>query len=603
MSGATSWNHSGLTRRRLALRLLSETLATLHFRFGLFFLGTVGLALITLLPPQLFLFFTEGAQTLSSLRADTFLRELAAFGAVIAVCLFLAAFADSLLREWLRLHAEAELRRKIMRRIHGVPLEAIDTLERGDWLSRISTDLDHVELFFTDELPRQIRQLAVLIGCGVYFAWQSGTWTLLPLIGVFVLAYLHFRIQKKLTPWMAEIRNLHGGVFQFLLESFEGLRTIRSHAVEPFIERKLEERLNEITRKSLRIMRYLGAILGATELTGQLLATLSLTAVAWSLSRGQLTVEQVLVYPFFLGLFYGAAQSLTASIYQWNRFFIEGGRLGEILFDTRVAAPLPPIDLGRDVCQELAVENLEFGRGGRPLCAPLTFSFARGELWAILGPSGGGKSTLLEVLAGLRPPLKGELSLSSGIGKKLWAGSGELPRAACAYVEQQPYLFAGSLRENLVFGNPTRASDMQLWEMLERMNLAPLIQARGGLDFKLADRGVNLSEGERYRVALCRALLLDRPFLLLDEPFAALDSVSLEKVIVALEREKENRGIVLVTHYLPDALTAEGVLDLGSRDDLGRRALGGSLEKDRHIGGQRVLVRSEDEPILFGDLP
>jgi len=598
MSADHRWNISHVTRRRLALRLLRESLAALNFRFGLFFLGTVAMALITLLPPQLFLYFTEGARTLETLRADHFLRQLLIFGSVIAICLFVAAFADSLLREWLRLHAEAELRRKIMRRIHQVPLATLDEMQRGDWISRISTDLDHVELFFTDELPKQIRQGAILLGCGIYFATKSGTWTLLPLLGVALLAFTHLRIQKKLTPWMAELRHLHGGVFQFLLESFEGLRTIRSHSVEPFIERRLENKLNEITRKSLRVMRYLGAVMGGTELTGQLLATVSLTAVAWALAKGQLTVEQVLVYPFFLGLFYGAAQSLTASIYQWNRFFIEGGRLGEILFDTRIAAPLQPSLSWKNECEELVVDQLEFGRDGKSLSEPLGFSFARGELWAILGPSGGGKSTLLEVLAGLRPAISGRMSLTSGV-KRIWEAPPEyleFPRAVCSYVEQQPYLFEGSLRENLVFGNPERLSDMQLWQILEQMNLAHVIQRRGGLDFELNDRGGNLSEGERYRVAICRALLLDRPFLLLDEPFAALDSVSLEKVIVALEREKERRGIILVTHYLPEALSAEGVLDLGK---LNCRP----FKKDRHIGGQGVFVSPQDEPVLFGDLP
>jgi len=597
-----------LQRKRFALLLFREAFASLHYRFAAFFLTTALLALATLLPARLYLHFHEGAHTLASLPADAFLRSLLWFGGLVALCLFVASFADSLLREWLRLHLETDLRRKVLRRIHQIPLGVLDESQRGDLLNRFTSDLDHVELFFTDELPKQIRNAAIVIGSGVLFFLHSGALTLVPLLGAVLLVILHLRVQRILTPIMAELRQLHGGVFHFLLESLEGLRTIRSHAIEPFVERRFENSLAEISGKSLRVARYLGAVAGGTELFGQVLITGALTLVAWSLSQGQLTLEQVFIYPFFLGLFCSAAGALAHSAYDWNRFFIEGGRLGEILYDTRTAAPLQSgrIDLRMSDCTRLEVRELEVGYEGVPLADPLTFTLQRGEIWAILGPSGGGKSTLLEVLAGLRTGLGGRLSLSTAAGKRIWHSSSTTPKfplGPCAFVEQHPYLFEGTLRDNLIFGNPDRLSEQRLWDSVDRVGLSEFLHRREGLDFKLLDRGKNVSEGERYRIALCRSLLLDRPFLLLDEPFAALDSVSLERVIVALEKEKETRGVALVTHYFPEAFSPDKILDLAMLEDLDGRTLDRALEEDRHIRGQRVFVSPQDEPILLSDRP
>ena len=552
-------------RKSLALRLLRESLKALRYRFGVFVFGTVVIALVALLPPRFFLRFTEGVQKISSETAPQFLHDLVIFGVLIGVCLLISAIADSLLREWLRLHVEANLRRRVLRRIHEVPLEVLDGAQRGDWLTRVTSDLDHVELFFTDELPKQVRHLAVLLGSGAFFIFYTGRWATLPLASALFLGYLHVRVQRRLTPILAEIRALHGGVFQMLLESLEGLRTIRSHAVEPFVQRRFESKLSQITRNNMRAVRVLGVVMGGTELISQVLITACLTAGAWALSQDHLSVGQILIYPFFLGLFYSSAQALASSAYDWNRFFIEGGRIGEILYDSRISTPPYRFQMSElQECTGLEVQGLEVGFDGSSLTAPLNFFVGRGEIWAIVGPSGSGKSTFLEVLAGLRPALRGQASLISEEGRVLWQSSQfsiQIPLGPCAYVEQHPYLFEGSLRDNLTFGNPNRLSDVMLWHYLERVGLSGFLRKKGGLEFLVKDRGQNLSEGERFRIALSRALLLNRPFLLLDEPFSALDKSAVEIVITALEAEKEECGIVLVSHYLPESLSADGILD------------------------------------------
>lgn len=575
MEGSAVQQHDRQAHKKRALRLLRDVLRGLRWRYGGFVLATIAFALVAMLPPELLRFFTERTETLSGASAPDFLRQLAWFGGLVAASLLLSSVANTFLHEWLRLRLEADLRRRVLHRLHDVPLGLLDGVQRGDWMARITGDLVQVELFLADSIPSQVRQAVILVGAGVLFIVHSGTLALLPLATALVLAATNLRMQKKLADVLLELRVLHGGVFQHLLESLEGVRTIRSHRIEPFLERRFEAKLGEITTKSLKVIRFYGCLLGSNEAIAQLMITACLTGVAWSLTRGKLTLQEVLVYPFFIGMFYTAAQSLAGAAYDWNRFFTEGGRLAELLQGAidRDESHRPTPAKAPEGAFRLIVRDVTIGDDKRAIAGPLGFELRRGECLAVMGASGSGKSTFLETVAGLRPALAGTAALADATGHALWDSSrdkrgGLLPVAACAYVEQRPHIFEGTLRENLVFGNPDRSSDAVLWAGLERAGLLGFAQRYGGLDYKLQDRGANLSEGERYRIALCRALLLRRPFLLLDEPFAAQDEASIAVIVRAITEEKKRAGVLVVTHTLPEELPLDGILDVGVEKEL-----------------------------------
>jgi ABC-type transport system involved in cytochrome bd biosynthesis fused ATPase/permease subunit len=286
-------------------------------------------------------------------------------------------------------------------------------------------------------------------------------------------------------------------------------------------------------------------------------------------------------------MFYGSAEALAHSAYDWNRFFVEGGRVAELLHGLFGEAPQDALVVRSAFPSEsvakadrLEVRQLAVGHGVRPVASSIDLDLRRREMKALMGASGSGKSTFLEVLAGLRPAISGQVRLHAG-ASLLWdtaslSGAPRLPIGPCALVEQHPYIFEGSLRENLTFGNPSRLSDAVLWRGLERAGLSGFTRRYGGLEYFLKDRGRNLSEGERYRIALCRALLLCRPFLLLDEPFAALDEVSIRIVIETLEVARAETGVILVTHYLPPGLKADAIANF---DDFRPTGMGPAAEK------------------------
>ena len=552
------------TRRQLAVQLLRTAVRSLGWKYSFYIAMILTLGAASLLPPELMKYFTQSTQKLSEVSSQDFVMSLLFFGAMTALLLFVASLLRVVLEEWLRLRLEAELRRRVMQRLQEVPLAQLDGIQRGDWFTRVTADLDHAELFLTDSLPNQLRQIGILLGSTVLFVQASGWLAAIPLVTAGLMAFINLYLQGRLSPALAELRSLHGGVFQLLIETLEGIRTIRSHSAEAYVQRRFETKQSELVEKSKQAIRYLGRLSGGNELATQLMVTICLCVVGWALTRETITIHQALVFPFFINVFYGAAQGLASGTYDWNRFFIEGGRLAEVIFNG-AKERLQPLELNQSFLNTHAVRisNFEYGHQGIFNVGPVNLTFSRSSLWAIMGPSGCGKSTFLEILAGLRPADSGEVKFLTDSAQMLWQQRGlnglKLPIGPCAYVEQHPYLFEGSLRENLTFGNSIRHSDAVLWKCLERVSLQEFAQLRGGLDFRLTDRGRNLSEGERYRIALGRALLLERPFLLLDEPFAALDSASVQSVVQTLTEEKHHGGVILVTHFLPKGLEVDGL--------------------------------------------
>ncbi|MCP5550169.1 MAG: ABC transporter ATP-binding protein [Akkermansiaceae bacterium] len=556
--------------RRSCLRLIRETGRDLGWRYPAFVPVAALLSAVFLLPPRLLQFFADAARAPGDLPADRFVFLLAVFGLAIAAACWVSAYLGGLLREWLRLRIGVRLRADALRGIHRTPLEALDRAGRGDWMTRVTGDLRNVENFLADSLPEQIQSLTLAAGAAALFVAHSGWVAALPLAAAAGLAWLNLRVQRRAAPVLRDAREIEGDVFQSLIENFEGLRTVRGAGAERRLRERFRSRLEAFYATGMRVIRSMAGLFAVNEFATQFVVAAALALLAYLLRRGDLTVENVLVYPFFLNVFLGAAKSLAASAYDWNRFFIEGGRLAEIVFaEDPATVTLPPLPAETHAVRRLRAEKLEVGHpGAPPLLRDFDFEVARGEIVVLRGPSGSGKTTLLEVLAGLRKPARGGFRVHGGEeSDRVSTVFDSVPIALCAHVEQRPWLFAGTIRENLTLGLDDDAAPAEavLWERLARTGLEAAVRSRGGLDAALSDRGLNFSEGQRYRLTLSRALLRERPFLLLDEPFAALDDASIARLVETLRRARaDGLGIVLATHQLPPELRPDRVFRLSS---------------------------------------
>lgn len=215
--------------------------------------------------------------------------------------------------------------------------------------------------------------------------------------------------------------------------------------------------------------------------------------------------------------------------------------------------------------------GVEFDRclvraSGRTAAIAKPVEIDRGSITVLLGPAGSGKSLVLEALCGLRKAEWTRLRIQDALGNFTQteaSSEGEelcIPKALFSYVESSPFLFQGSVAENLTLGNTQRLSDMTLWQHLELVGLLPVVKALGGLQAPLPRALGRLSDSERFRLALVRALLLDRPFLALDDPFKVLDEQSWRRLVPLFHLQKEFCGIVIACRQLPPRLTVDKVV-------------------------------------------
>ena len=552
--------------RQYCYKLIREVTGKLGWKYKLWIPAAALLSAVHLLPQGFFLFFTEGTRELSETPADDFIKMLILFGLAVAVCQWIAVVLDSILSEWLRLKVSIGLRKDAVVGLSRTRIDALDSAERGDWMTRMTGDLFNAEEFLTSSLPGQITNVTMLIGSAALFFYFSGPVAFIPLVAAAFLGWFNIVVQRRMAPTLSAARMMEGGVFQSMIETFEGLRTIRSYGGEQFIFARIDRQLKNLFDAGMRITKSMAGLMGMNELVGQIVITGLLTLVAYRVRGAELTAEDALIYPFYIGLFLGAAKSLVGSAYDWNRFFIEGGRLASLLYDDDKKERDPKEVFGdfqskAHEVQAIAAENIMIAYGDdSPVIVDHHFRLERGEIVALMGASGCGKSTLAESIAGLRQVGAGAFRFGLNDGTE--ATFPQSPTFLSAFVEQQPYLFVGTIRENITLGEET-ISDETVWSALDEVGLSEAVKKRGGLDEILADRGRNLSVGQQYRLALCRALVCGRPFLIMDEPFAALDAESVERVVKAMTLEREKgTGILLITHSLPPGLEAGRVVEM-----------------------------------------
>lgn len=533
--------------RRLALRLLGEVVGSRKKDYLLYLFSLIAFGGALLVPAYL---FREMASLLFSQEGHVPVSWLALLATGSGLLLYTLGYLSTYLGERTRLTMEASLRTRILHTMESLSSAQLESRSRGDFMARVTQDLMEVEIFLAEDLPGYIRQTAVLLGVGGLMLFHSG-WTALPVFAAgLALAVISLHQNRKLIPVFRELRVRDSEVVQQVIEGYEGRRTLRSFGAEKFFRKQFDEKVDAVRTIGLRAGRTYATGIATGHGLSQCLMVLCLGWYTVLFANGTITREDALVYPFFLGLFYSAVQTLSSSVYRWNRFFVEGARVAALIFSPQRSVAETEIPVSTP-SKETILEDLVVAIPGGRHVGPVSLKLERTRLTVIQGRSGSGKSTLLETLAGLRPA---------------HAVNGYLPQSQhVAFVEQNPYLFSGTLRANVTLG--AAIPDSRIERVMAALSLDDLLLQRGGLDGVLSDRGNDLSEGERYRIAMVRALVLDRPILLLDEPFAALENDLVERVSVYLTARKATQAVVIATHWVPNSLEVDRIVNLSPQPE------------------------------------
>jgi ATP-binding cassette, subfamily B, bacterial len=476
----------------------------------------------------------------------------------------------------------------------------------GRLMTRMTSDIESLTQLFHDGLIQMIVQsLTLLFVVGVLFNYnaQLAAITLFIIVPFMVVTTLWFRSASD--KGYDAVRERIADVMAHLQESLSGVRIVSAHnrQAQNIVEhRNTAGAYRQANNHTAKISAIYGS---STEALGIVAQALVLLIGGRMVLDGTLTLGQLTAFVLYLSTFFAPIQQMVTLYNTYQSGQAAMNKLRDLLDSRPVVAEkpdaieLPPIE------GEIRLADVQFSYvEGIPVLSDVNLTIREGEVFALVGPTGAGKSTIANLVTRFYDPTSGTVSID---GHDLRDVTLRSLRSQLGIVPQEPFLFAGSIRDNIAFARPD-ATDDEVLEACRAVGIEDLIERLPfGIDTPCHERGVSLSSGERQLLALARAFLARPRVLVLDEATSNLDLRSESKIERALDTLLEGRTAIIIAHRLATAMRADriavvdqgGIVELGSHDEL--VALGGQYADmyatwERHTTGDPVESAPASDP-------
>ena len=475
--------------------------------------------------------------------------------ASLAVCSCAFEWCGTLWGQWLGFRIEAEMREKLFDHVEKLPFAYFDRTKTGEVLSRITGDLRQVGS--TSHLMPEALVEIVLMLAGSFAVMFSlnvrlALWTLLPVPFILLFAA---SFQKRIHSVWRGNRQDAAAFSAHVENAVQGIREVKSFTCEDR-ERAAFRKVNDRFRLSFERMSALYAPLNSgTQLMIEGYSLLYIALGAWMVAHGSATFGEVFAFYMYSRYVTMPMMRVVNFLDMFQQGIVGVRRYLEVLKEEPEAGieNLPAAKgkepCGKDLKGAIEFRNVRFRYPGtsRDVLDIPSLVIPAGSVCAFVGPSGGGKSTVAALVPRFYDPTEGRILLD---GRDTADVSKRALRAAIGMVAQRPFLFDGTIRENLLLGEPG-ADDARLMEALGSANLAGFVRTLpDGLDTPVGERGVRLSGGQAQRIAIARVFLKNPPILILDEATSALDTFAEAAVQEALGRLARGRTTIIIAHRL-----------------------------------------------------
>lgn len=482
-----------------------------------------------------------------------------------------------------------DMRNELFRRLQRLPIGYFDQRASGDLMTRVIEDVNTVERVLIDGIEQGTVAVLSVVGILVLLIMSDPTLTGIALIPLPLLiggalwytttAHSRYRRQRKAASAMNAL----------LMDNLQGVRQIKAFGREKHEDRRFSDKAEELRQGTLEVMRAWAIYSPGMNLASWLGMPIVLWIGGTRVLDGTMSQGQLAEFLIYLMMLY----SPIGKLHGLNQMIAGTRAAGERVFDI-LDAPMERPDrtdvkhLQLPVRGEVKYEKVCFGYNkDRQVLKNATLHARPGQMIALVGPTGAGKSTLVDLMSAFYEHTSGLIAID---GQDIKEISLESLRAQIAIVTQEAFLFNGTIRENILYGK-LDATDEALIAAAQAANCHEFInRLPDGFDSRVGERGVKLSVGEKQRVSIARAILSNAPILILDEATASVDTHTEKLIQEALERLMKNRTSFVIAHRLSTIRNADQILvichgeivERGSHEEL-LKLDGGLYAKLAHI--------------------
>jgi ATP-binding cassette subfamily B protein len=498
-----------------------------------------------------------------------------AIAIVGAGCSYVEKYVTTTVGQWVT----HDLRRTLYSHIQRLSLAYHDHKQTGDLISRVTGDIDAIQSFIVSGLlDAMINSLTLfgMLGVMLYLNWK---FTLIALSVAPLLFLVVFSYTRRIKKASREVRKKEGEIVSVMQEVLSSIHVVKAFAREDYEQKRLEEESLEGVEIGLRARSLKAKLAPLVEVIVAVGTCLVLWFGASMVLSGALSAGSLVLFIWYLGKMYKPMQQLSKMTDAYSKAVVGYERIREIFDTDNEVKDLPGARRAPQFRGEIEFDGVSFGyEPSTPILKDVSFHIEPGQVAAVVGPTGAGKSTIISLIPRFYDPTSGVVKVD---GQDVRRFQQKSLRQQISFVLQETLLFHGPIWNNIAYGKPeaTRAEILRAAEIANAHEFIDKLPE--GYNTILGERGVTLSGGQRQRIAIARAVIRNTPILILDEPSSGLDAASEKLVFEALDRLMEGRTSIVIAHRLATIRRANCIFVL----DDGVIVERGAHEELIHSGG------------------
>ena len=507
-------------------------------------------------------------------------KQFAAFFSVMAIL-----FAAYLLRAWFQYlitivgHrmgtlVEADMRRDVFTHMQSLSFSFFDRNRTGVLMARVTSDLfEIVEL--AHHGPENILTCSVtLLGSLIILLTVNVRLTLVLIVLLPLCVAFSVRQRLRMQDANKEVKIRTGEINAAIESGISGIRTSKAFAAEKAEDAKFDLANEAFKTSKVRYYRSMGLFNAGIEATVGIMQVAVVTAGGLLIMRGELDFVDLLTFTLYVSAFVSPIRKLV----QFMEVYAQGSagfdRFVELMRTQPEIRDAPDAEVLTDVRGEIRFDHVSFSyKSGLPVLEDINLTIASGETFALVGSTGGGKTTICHLIPRFYDVTSGAVLVD---GKDVRTLTQESLRQNIGIIQQDVFLFAGTIMENIRYGRPS-ATDREVIQAAIRAEIhEDIIHMPDGYQSFVGERGVVLSGGQKQRISIARVFLKNPPILILDEATSALDSVTEQRIQQSIDRLSEGKTVVVIAHRLSTirnadriaVVDAQHIVEQGSRAEL-----------------------------------